>query len=147
MFFRRQKPGVPAFEDRLAELRHAGFEVDRQAGRKLRLRRGICAAEVEDVPGAAPRVLRAGILAGEGIAAVTHGGYQMFLVTESGQKMPATASHLKNLHAFTEDLKEGLGLGSLYNTSLGTTCEDHHYDRVCGRDRPPEPKPWRKVNA
>ena len=61
--------------------------------------------------------------------------------------MAARADQLKALHAFEEDLKEGLGLTSLYNTSLGTVSALHLYDRVVGRDleraqKSPVPRPW-----
>src|SRR5207249_7009111 len=49
--------------------------------------------------------------------------------------LPAQASHLKVLHAFDEDLREGLSLISLYNLSLGTTSDDHLYDRVRSEER------------
>ena len=49
----------------------------------------------------------------------------MFWRSPSGRTAPALATHLKALHAFEEDLKEGLGLPSLYNESLGTTSDLH----------------------
>ena len=74
--------------------------------------------------------------------AVVSRGYQMFLRTPSGKEIPALADQLKKLHAFDEDLREGLGLTSLYNLSLGTTSDDHLYDRVEDRDQPHHPRPW-----
>jgi hypothetical protein len=68
----------------------------------------------------------------------------MFLATPSGKQLPAQASQLKGLHAFDEDLREGLGLTSLYNVALGTTSENHLYDRVTDRDKPHTPRPWEK---
>ena len=50
--------------------------------------------------------------------------------------MPALASQLQALHAFDEDLREALGLTSLYNVSLGTTADEHLYDRLEDRDEP-----------
>ena len=55
----------------------------------------------------------------------------MFLRTPSGREVPAQASNLHNLHAFDEDLRESLGLTSLYNVALGTTTEL----RACPRAR------------
>jgi hypothetical protein len=43
-----------------------------------------------------------------------------------------------------EDLREGLGLTSLYNLSLGTTSEEHLYDRVVDRDKGAAARPWEK---
>ncbi|HEV2690190.1 MAG TPA: hypothetical protein VGV35_16645, partial [Bryobacteraceae bacterium] len=68
--------------------------------------------------------------------------YQMFWRTPSGKQMPAQARQLSALHSFGEDLKEGLGLPSLYNEGLGTTSELHMYDRVEHRDRGDADKPW-----
>jgi len=45
-------------------------------------------------------------------------GYQKFWRTSNGHEAPALAAHLAELHAFLEDLREALGLISLYNTSL-----------------------------
>ena len=43
----------------------------------------------------------------------------------------------------SDDLKEGLGLTSLYNTSLGTVSALHLYDRVVERDQKTHvPRPW-----
>jgi hypothetical protein len=79
---------------------------------------------------------------GSEIASLVSRGYQMFLRTPSGKEIPALADQLKTLHAFDEDLREGLGLTSLYNLSLGTTSDDHLYDRVEDRDAPHHPRPW-----
>jgi hypothetical protein len=57
---------------------------------------------------------------------------------------------LHALQQFTEELKEALGLPSLYNESLGTVSEAYQYDRVADRDKPaPErPKrPWERVRV
>ena len=64
--------------------------------------------------------------------------------TPSGVELPALATHLKELHAFDEDLREGLGLVSLYNVSLGTTTDEHLYDRVVDRDKGVGARPWEK---
>ncbi len=71
-------------------------------------------------------------------------GYQMIIRTPSGIELAALATHLKKLHAFDEDLREGLGLTSLYNVSLGTTTEEHLYDRVVDRDKGVALRPWEK---
>ena len=66
----------------------------------------------------------------------------MFWKSPNGRTAPALSTHLKALHAFEEDLKEGLGLPSLYNESLGTTSDLHLYDRVQHRDQGDGDKPW-----
>ena len=130
MFFRRAKPRTPTHEERLADLERAGFTVTAKASGETHVARGECAAELR-LDGT---IVRAGILAGGEIGVIVDGGNQKFLVTPSRRKLPALASHLKALHTFGEDLREGLGLPSLYNESLGTVNEFHQYDRVKGRE-------------
>jgi len=93
-----------------------------------------------------PAIEKAGVLAGEEIATLLSGGYQMFLQTPSGRRLPATATELRSLHEFEEDVKEALGLDSLYNTSLGTTSRNHMYDRLKGRDEGIE-RPWQRPSV
>jgi hypothetical protein len=75
-----------------------------------------------------------GYLIGSEISKLVNRGYQQFL-KNSKTEVPATADHLKALQSFTEELKEALGLPSLYNESLGTVSESYHYDRVKDRDK------------
>jgi hypothetical protein len=133
MFFRREKPKVLAFADRLELARQAGFQVETGAAGRAQVVRDRCAALVEDA-GALPRIGQEGVLIGGEIGLLVDGGFQKFFKTPGGKMMPALAEDLKALHAFDEDLMEALGLPSLYNQSLGTTCEYHHYDRVEGRE-------------
>ena len=130
MFFRRAKPRTPTLEERLADLERAGFTVTAKASGETHIARGECAADLRQDG----TIVRAGILAGGEIGVIVDGGNQKFLVTPSRRKLPALASHLKALHNFGEDLREGLGLPSLYNESLGTVNEFHQYDRVKGRE-------------
>jgi hypothetical protein len=125
MFFRRRKIRARSFEERVEGLQQAGFVVSAD---RTRVTRGGCAAELRD-----GRIARLGLLVGGELAAVVDAGNQKFLVTDSGHRRPALAAHLKALHAFTEDLRDGLGLASLYHESLGTVNEQHHYDRLEGR--------------
>jgi len=139
MFFRREKPHEPSFDERLANVKKLGFEVrPKGSGKVLATRHGI-AAVIVDPPGQRPHVEHIGLLIGDEIGALTHGGYQMFFVTPGKKRRPALADQLKALHAFEEDLKEGLGIVSLYNEGLGTTCERHMYDRLEYRDNPAVP--------
>jgi hypothetical protein len=64
--------------------------------------------------------------------------------------VPATADHLKALQQFSEELKEALGLPSLYNESLGTVSDAYQYDRVVDRDKPETDRakrPWEVAGA
>jgi hypothetical protein len=141
MFFRNQKAHEWTFEERLANLKPLAMDVQRQGAGALVTRDG-CGAMVQDLGSGKVHVGKAGILVGGEIASLVHGGFQMFLRTPSGMELPAQADQLKKLHAFDEDLREGLGLTSLYNLSLGTTADDHLYDRVEDRDAPHAPRPW-----
>jgi hypothetical protein len=142
MFFRNQKPHQWTFDERIGNLKQFHFEVQRQGAAALVTRDG-CGAMVEDLGNGQVKVGKAGVLVGVEIANLVSRGYQMFLRTPSGQEIPALADHLKKLHAFEEDLREGLGLTSLYNLSLGTTSDDHLYDRVEDRDDSRHhPRPW-----
>jgi hypothetical protein len=144
MFFRRQKPRTPSFAERIEGLKQAGFTAQPQADGAMLLTRAGCGALVRPPAGAAPPAIRAGILLDGEIAAVVDGGYQKFLQTPSDRRVPALATHLKALHAFEEDLREGLGLTSLYNESLGTTNDLHLYDRIQDRDHGVPRRPWER---
>ncbi len=145
MFFRREKVIVPPFAERLDQLKALGFTVAGEGSGKARVGKGRMAALIEDQGIEKPvRVNKAGTLIGSEIGWLVHGGYQMFWRTQSGKVEPALSTQLTALHAFEEDLKEGLGLTSLYNESLGTTTDQHMYDRILDRDRGAQPRPWEK---
>lgn len=142
MFFRREKQHVPTFQERMDALRRSGFSVDQEATGRVRVSRDGFAAMIEDVPEEPPRIGRAGVLINAQVALLEHAGYQMFFRTADGKRIPALAAQLKALHSFEEDLREGLGLTSLYNLSLGTVADRHMYDRVEDRDRGAPHRPW-----
>lgn len=144
MFFRNPKPAQPTFEDRLASMKELGFTTKMEAGGHCRVTRDGCASVVADLGNGKVGMGKPGVLVSGEIAALVSAGYQMFLRTPSGKEVPALATHLHALHAFEEDLREGLGLVSLYNLSLGTTSDDHLYDRVASRDSGPHHQPWDK---
>ena len=60
-------------------------------------------------------------------------GYQKFLLTDEGIKLPALADHLANLRKFNEDLLTALGVPTFYNEALGSVSQVSVYDRVKGR--------------
>jgi hypothetical protein len=60
-------------------------------------------------------------------------GYQKFLLTDDGQKLPALALHLENLRRFNEELRTALGVPTFYNEALGSVSQISVYDRVKGR--------------
>ena len=60
-------------------------------------------------------------------------GYQKFLLTDDGMKLPALAQHLSNLRRFNEELRTALGVPTFYNEALGSVSQVSVYDRVKGR--------------
>ena len=144
MFFRRDKAHQSTFEERIANLKQYGFQSIRQTSDTARVTRGCTGAIVDNLDNGNVKIGKAGVLVGDEIGELVNRGYQMFVRTPSGEELPALATHLKELHAFDEDLREGLGLTSLYNVSLGTTTDEHLYDRVVDRDKGAAPRPWEK---
>jgi hypothetical protein len=143
MFFRRNLPKETAFSERTDRLRSAGFTLENLPDGRVKTSKHGVAAIIGNEGANQPDIERAGIMIGNEIATLLSGGYQMFLVTPSGKKLPAQADQLRALHQFEDDAKEALGVTNLYNTSLGTTSRDHAYDRVAGYSKP-TPRPWEK---
>jgi hypothetical protein len=147
MFFRRETPHQSTFIERIANLKTYKFDVKPEGSGSARVTRGGCAAVIQDAGGGNVTIGKAGVSIGDEIGLLVSRGYQMFLRTPSGKEVPALAKHLHQLHDFDEDLREGLGLTSLYNVSLGTTTDEHLYDRVEERDEGPRHHPWDKAAA
>jgi len=143
MFFRRERPKKLTFDDHMAAARAAGFRTESAGGGRTRVERNGVAAVAEPGMEGVPRfVVRAGIAMGNEIGTLTDGGFQKFFMTPGGKRKPAQAEELKEIQNFQEDLRETLGLTSLYNESLGTVSNLYLYDRVEGRDKDPHKKPW-----
>ena len=142
MFFRRQRPVEPTFQDRLENLKRLGFTVTPGPDGTVQVTRGDYGVVLRERGGQIRRVRPAGILMCEEIGSLIDAGFQKFFRTPSGRTKPALASELKALHDFEEDLKEGLGLESLYNESLGTVSTYYLYDRVQDRDRGAPKRVW-----
>src|SRR5947207_4033483 len=143
MFFRRQQPKEITFDQRMDQLRKVRFTVAPAGEGRVMVSRDCYAAVLEKVPGAPPRVVEpAGIMIAGKIGKLVDGGFQKFFLAPGGQKKPALASELRAIHEFEEDLREALGLVSLYNESLGTVSTQYLYDRVKDRDRGVPKRPW-----
>ena len=140
------------YEDALSWLRDHGFDLLEAPGTQARvfLKKYSCSAAIQkDGVDGVKIFAYPGYLIGSEISKLVNKGYQQFLKT-SKTEVPATADHLKALQQFTEELKEGLGLPTLYNESLGTVSESYQYDRIENRDKPAaaRPKrPWEKAGA
>ena len=144
MFFRRERPKIPTFAERVNLLKNAGFTTETLPDGRAKITKGGVGAIIGDEGQNQPEIERAGVLVGGEIATLLSAGYQMFLETPSRKRIPATAEELKAPHEFEEDVKDALGLVSLYNTSLGTTTPRHMYDRVYQRDTGRQPRPWER---
>ena len=144
-----------SYEEVLDHLRNHGFDILEAPATPNRvfIKKHGCSAAIEKNPAPGKddssevRVFaRPGYLISGEISRLEDKGFQKFLMT-SKQEVPATADHLKAIHAFSEELREALGATSLYNEALGTVSDRYMYDRVEDRDEPiPErPKrPWEK---
>jgi len=140
------------YEDAVAWLRDHGFDLIEAPGAQTRvfLKKYNCSAAIQKTDDGGVKIFAyPGYLISGEISKLVNRGYQQFLKT-SKTELPATADHLKALQLFSEELKEALGLPSLYNESLGTVSESYQYDRVKDRDEPvvERPKrPWETVKV
>src|ERR1035441_6625383 len=133
------------YEEALAWVRDHGFDVTDAPGTNARvfLRKYNVSAAIQKAPDDGVKIFAyPGYLIGSEISKLINRGYQQFLKT-SKTEIPATADHLKALQSFSEELKEALGLPSLYNESLGTVSESYHYDRIENRDKAAVDRPKR----
>ncbi len=140
------------YEEAGAWLREHGFDLIEAPGTQARVfakKYNVSAAIQKDGADGIKIFAYPGYLISGEISKLVNRGYQQFLKT-SKTEVAATADHLKALQQFTEELKEGIGLPTLYNESLGTVSESYQYDRVEDRDKPQteRPKrPWEKAGA
>jgi hypothetical protein len=140
------------YEEALNWLRDHGFDLLEAPGTQGRvfLRKYNVSAAIQKNSDDGVKIFAyPGYLIGSEISKLVNKGYQQFLKTAKTE-VPATADHLKALQQFTEELKEGLGLPTLYNESLGTVSESYHYDRIENRDKPAANRPkrhWEKAGV
>ena len=135
------------YEDAVQYLRDHGFDLIEAPGTPGRVfvrKYNVSAAIQKDGDDGVKIFAYPGYLIGGEISKLINRGYQQVLKT-SKTEVAATADHLKSLQQFSEELKEALGLPSLYNESLGTVSEAYHYDRIVDRDKPAterKKRPW-----
>ena len=140
------------WDEALSWLREHGFDLLEAPGTQNRVflkKLGCSCAIQKDGADGVKIFAHPGFLVGGEIAKLINKGYQQFFKTTKTE-IAASADALKALHQFSEELKEALGLPSLYNESLGTTSTAYQYDRVVDRDKaePERPKrPWEKAGA
>ena len=134
-----------SFEDSVSWFRDHGFDVLEAPGAEGRvfLKKYQCSAAIQRADDGGVKIFAyPGYLISGEISKLVDHGYQKVLKTSKAE-YPATAEHLKALHEFSEELKEGTGGISLYNEGLGTVSETYHYDRVRGRDLSEAERPKR----
>ena len=135
------------FDEAVSWLKEHGFDVleaPGTAGRVFLRKYNVSAAIQKDGDSGIKIFAYPGYLVGSEISKLVNKGYQQFLKTSKAE-VPATADHLKALHSFSEELKDALGLPSLYNEALGTVSEAYQYDRIVDRDKPAverKKRPW-----
>jgi hypothetical protein len=140
------------YEEAVNWLRDHGFDLIEAPGTQNRvfLKKYNCSAAIQKNGADGVKIFAyPGYLVGSEISKLVNRGYQQFLKTAKTE-IAATADHLKALQQFSEEMKEALGLPSLYNESLGTVSESYHYDRIENRDKSQaeRPKrPWEKAGA
>lgn len=117
------------------EFREAGFEIIHDPARpaSIGIKKYNCLRYIE-------RTAQEGWLPSGPPYFIVHGlngeledrGYQKFWFAD-GKRFPIRLNDLNTLHRFDEEVREILGLKSLYNESLGSTCARTVYDRLTGR--------------
>jgi hypothetical protein len=124
------------FEQTISQLQAHGFEAAPYApigGATLVTKHGAGAVLVASPGAPAAFAIGPGIMVRGEVGRLLDRGYQKFIKT-SKYEIPATATQLQAIHAFSEELKQGSGSISLYNESLGTTSDVYLYDRLQGRE-------------
>ncbi len=117
----------------LESLPMAGFSVGSTRG-VMRVEKYGCGAEFRRTPdGHYQLTILPTILLGGLFARLWDAGYQKFLITDDGRKLPAHAEQLVRMRKFNEELRTALGVPTYYNEALGSTCQVTAYDRVAGR--------------
>ncbi len=148
----KKKSSHPDFDQTLELLRAHSFDVTPfagVAGGMLVSKYGVGAVLVpphatdDSKDESAAYAVRPGILVSGEVSLLLDRGYQKFIKT-SQYELPATATQLQAIHAFSEELTQLIGAISLYNESLGTTSDVYRYDRLMGReaDDAAPAQPW-----
>ena len=109
-----------------------GFLV-RHSGGVVRMEKYSCGAELRQTSAGKFQMTEMPCIMLEGqFTRLWDAGYQKFLLTHDGKKVPARVDQLKNLRLFNEELRTNLGVPTFYNEALGSTCHVSVYDRLKG---------------
>jgi hypothetical protein len=121
-------------QPQIESLSAKGFLV-RSSGGVVRIEKFNCGAELrKEAQGGSfhmtiiPSIMRQGQF-----TRLWDAGYQKFLLTNEGLKVPIRVTQLGDLRRFNEELRTALGVSTYYNEALGSTCHYSVYDRVKGR--------------
>ena len=110
-----------------------GFLV-RSSGGVVRIEKFGCGAELRKSPaGHFQMTIIPSIMHQGQFTRLWDAGYQKFLLTNEGLKLPIRVAQLGDLRRFNEELRTALGVPTYYNEALGSTCQYSVYDRVKGR--------------
>ncbi len=110
-----------------------GFLV-RSSGGVVRIEKYGCGAELRKLPqGSYQMTVVPSIMLQGQFTHLWDAGYQKFLLTHDGKKVPIRVSQLGDLRRFNEELRSALGVPTHYNEAIGSTCQYSVYDRVKGR--------------
>lgn len=109
--------------------------MDDQGAGQVRVSKYGCAAVLEATASGELRfTVRPGRLVGDRIAHLLDRGFQKFWQDEQ-RVLPALAEQLQSLADFQRDLREVMGMTTLYNEALGTVSSRYVYDRLEGREK------------
>jgi hypothetical protein len=109
-----------------------GFLV-RSSGGVVRIEKYGCGAELRKEAAGFYMTIIPSIMALGQFTRLWDAGYQKFLLTTDGKKLPIRVTQLGDLRKFNEELRTALGVPTYYNEALGSTCHYSVYDRVKGR--------------
>jgi len=108
--------------------------VVRSSGGVVRIEKYDCGSELRKSPsGRYQMTIIPSIMSRGQFTHLWDAGYQKFLLTHEGKKIPVRVGQLADLRRFNEELRTALGVPTYYNEALGSTCHYSVYDRVKGR--------------
>jgi hypothetical protein len=120
-------------QSQIESLSSQGFLV-RSSGGVARVEEYGCGAELRKTPdGRYQMTLIPTIMYQGQFTRLWDAGYQKFLLTHDGKKIPVRVNELEDLRRFNEELRTALGVPTYYNEALGSTCHFSVYDRLKGR--------------
>ena len=127
-----QEQPRPTLAALIERFKKDGFAVEQQGPGSARVSKYGCAAVLEEAGGVLRLAVPPGLILGQSIAMLVDRGFQKFW-QDGDRKVPALAEQLKSLHLFEQELRNALGLTTLYNEALGTVSAHYVYDRLEGR--------------